>query len=353
MSLPILQPLSASRSIPGPSTPSGGSLATMRALGTMAGNVLRTKLIGRHSLLRPLFMSWEINSACNLRCPYCYIHDRSYGFSDRGLRFEEMKRALARIKRATPDLLLLGGEPFLHPAWDDIVDHCNDALGLRVRCITNGTLLEAHLRTTGRLHLLAVSYDQTRERVYPEKMADMRRQLTLVAATYPRLTILIIFVICAEDDPAWVVEQIHEMTEQGYNVHINVDREIGEAPVDPRIVQALREAKRRTGRVHMTDVTLDWLEDITQPLPYCNPTLMPLLDPRARLIYPCCYYNEQSAGSLLEMDYAALLRKSAERFGRYPFDKCATCKTTAYLDAAVSVRSPGQGIRHYHSLYNR
>lgn len=330
-----------------------GTLASLRAIGSMVGNVARSKVLGEQALLKPLFMSWEINSACNLRCPYCYLHDRSYGFSEKGLAFDEMKPVLRRIKQATTDVMLLGGEPFIHPGWDDIVDYCHDELGLRVRCITNGTRLEAHLRSVGLLHLLSVSYDYAREQIYPKLMADVRRQLDLVTTTYPGLNVLIIFVLCAEDDTGWVLDQIERFTESGLNIFFNVDRYIGNTRVDPRIVRALRDAKRRTGRVHMTDVTLDWLEDTRRTLPYCNPTLLPLLDPKARLIYPCCYFNEQAAGSLLEMDYDELLARSTARFGRYPFQKCETCKTTAYLDATVSVRRPAEGIRHYHGLYNR
>lgn len=345
MSLPVLTRRSMRKS--------GPQSVTLRAFASMVGNVARVRLLGDRAVLRPLFISWEINSACNLRCPYCYLHDRTYGFADGGLSFEEMKRVLGRIRRATTDVMLLGGEPTNHPDWDDIVDYCCDTLGLRVRCITNGTRLEAHLRTTGRLALLVVSYDFLRERAYPGEMADMKRQLEHVASEYPDLTVLINFVLSAEDDVGWVIERFHEMTSGGYNVFVNVDRHFGGGRVDARIVAALKDIKRRSHRVHMTDVTLDWLADTTRPVPFCHPTLLPLLDPRARLIYPCCYYDEQSAGSLLDMDYATLLRRSVKRFGRFPYDKCAACTTTAYLDAAASIRAPADGVRHYHALYNR
>ncbi len=333
--------------------PRDETLSTLRALASMASNVARDRLLGEQALLNPLFVSWEINSACNLRCPYCYLHDRSYRFDDRGLSFRRMKPVFRRIKNVTEDVMLLGGEPYIHPAWDVIVDHCTDELGLRVRCITNGTRLQNHMRTTGKLKLLSVSFDYQRAFSYPKQMIDMQRQLAAVASAFPRLRILIILVLCAYDDTGWVVERIHELTERGYGVFVNVDRNYPRQPLDSAIVRALRRAKRRTGRVHMTDRTLDWLADIRRPPPFCNPTLLPLLDPRARLIYPCCYYNEQNAGSLLDMDYATLLHRAAARYGRYPFEKCKGCTTTAYLDATVSVRKPVEGIRHYHTLYNR
>jgi len=330
----------------------GGALPTWRALASMMSNAARVRISGNRALMSPLFFSWEINSACNLRCPYCYLHERSYGFGDEGLSFSQIRTVLTRIKAVTTDVMLLGGEPYIHPVWDDIVDHAANVLGLRTRCITNGLLLESHMQTTGLLDLLVVSYDFTRERIYPRQMASMRRQLAAVTARYPKLSVLINFVLCADDDPAWVIDRIEKTAEAGYNVFVNIDRHLDGDPVDKRIVHALKSVKRRTGRVNMTDVTLDWMEDVGQPVPYCHPTLLPLLDPRARLIYPCCYYDEQNAGSLLDMDYSTLLRKSVSRFGTYPFDKCATCKTTAYLDAAVTVRSPRQGISHFHSLYN-
>lgn len=343
MSLPVLSLATLPR-LPAP----------IRSLAAMASNAARWKLFGQSASLKPLFVSWEINSACNLRCPYCYIHQRSYGFTDRGLPFDRIKIVLRRIADVCPDIMLLGGEPFIHSDWDRIVDYCCDELGLRVRCITNGTLLEKHLRTTGRLSLLVVSDDQTRRKLYPQQMDDMNRQLERVTATYPHLTVLINFVLCADDDPARLIDEFHALTDRGYNLFVNVDRYFGqEVAVDPRIPAALKTIKRRTGRVHMTDATLDWLGDTRRPVPFCNPTLLPLLDPQANLIYPCCYYNEQTAGSLLDSDYPELLARSAERFGQYPFDKCSRCTTTAYLDASVATRRPLEAVRHYHSLYNR
>lgn len=327
--------------------------AAVSALANMGRNLIRVRLRGHGVALRPLFVSWEINSVCNLRCSYCYLHQRSYGFYNRGLSIASIKQVMRRIRRACPDVMLLGGEPFLHPNWDEMVRYFRDDLKGRVRCITNGTRLIRHLESVRRLSLLVVSYDQKRCAEYPDEIADMRDQLQRVRQTCPNLTILINFVLCADDDPDWVADQFERFAGNGFNIFVNVDRYFGPQSVDRKIVDALRRLKRRTRRVNMTDTTLDWLRDTTRPVPFRNPTLLPLLDPQARLIYPCCYYNEQNAGSLLDMEYEQLLRASEQRFGRYPFDKCSTCTTTAYLDAAVSVRKPVEGIRHYHSLYNR
>jgi len=327
-------------------------VATLHALANMGRNLIRYRIHGPHAMLRPLFISWEINSVCNLRCPYCYLHDRSYGFSDRGLSFEDIKKVLCRIRRVCGDVMLLGGEPFLHPAWDAIVAYCRNNLKLRVRCITNGTRLVDHLDSVRQLSLLVVSYDQKRCTEYPEAMADMRRQLRAVTRACPDLAILVNFVLCADDDPGWVIDRFERFARRGLNIFVNVDRHCGPGGVDRRIVDALRRIKHQTGCVHMTDTTLNRLYDTSRTAPFCHPTLLPVLDPRARLIYPCCYYDEQHAGSLLDMDYDTLLRVSSARYGRYPFDKCAACTTTAYLDAAVTVRKPVEGIRHYHGLYN-
>lgn len=83
----------------------------------------------------------EITSSCNLHCPMCYA---SSGPGGRHLSFEEVKRAIDRLVEVEgrPEVLQLsGGEPTLHPAFDDILEYaCRQPIDV-VMVNTNGLRL--------------------------------------------------------------------------------------------------------------------------------------------------------------------------------------------------------------------
>lgn len=98
----------------------------------------------RHPLERvlrePITCIWEITRRCNLRCVHCgsYCGERS----PRELspaQIEVTARGLAAL--GCQHVHVTGGEPLLHPQWDDLCRVCA-RFGLRASLITNGTLLD-------------------------------------------------------------------------------------------------------------------------------------------------------------------------------------------------------------------
>jgi radical SAM protein with 4Fe4S-binding SPASM domain len=83
---------------------------------------------------------WEITRRCNLRCLHCENECGEPSF--RELPTERL-RCVAQdlVQLGCHDIDITGGEPLLHPQWDDL---CREfaSLGLRVALITNGTLLD-------------------------------------------------------------------------------------------------------------------------------------------------------------------------------------------------------------------
>lgn len=100
--------------------------------------------MSRHPLDRvvrePRTCIWEITRRCNLRCIHC--ENECGPPSARELSAEQI-RAVARdlLRLGCRAVHVTGGEPLLHPHWDDL---CRDLarLGLRTALITNGTLLD-------------------------------------------------------------------------------------------------------------------------------------------------------------------------------------------------------------------
>jgi organic radical activating enzyme len=129
-----------------------------------------------------LFVHYGVNSACNLRCSYCFIHEPETfpkGFSEVGLPLEEAKRVLEHAREEAMFLRFMGGEPLIYPSLVELATFAKRRLRFRnVSIITNGLgflrkpeswsaeLLDA-------LDIVTVSFDSTRMREYPKEMAAL------------------------------------------------------------------------------------------------------------------------------------------------------------------------------------
>lgn len=86
----------------------------------------------------PFYVNLVINSQCNLQCAYCF---GQYAFRpQRYIFFERLKILIDDLyKRGTRYILIQGGEPFLHPQIQDILQYL---LKKKIICaiVSNGTL---------------------------------------------------------------------------------------------------------------------------------------------------------------------------------------------------------------------
>ncbi len=86
----------------------------------------------------PFYVNLVINSACNLRCSYCFGRYSSRGSP--GWSFEEIKSLVDDLyERGTRYILIQGGEPLLHKDLGKIIRYIDDK-GIVVALVTNGTL---------------------------------------------------------------------------------------------------------------------------------------------------------------------------------------------------------------------
>lgn len=103
-----------------------------------------------------------ITSACNLRCPMCYVHNKNddpYHMSKE--EFGRVLDALVASRGGTLDLVnLTGGDPTMHPDLIGLLELCRDRGITRVSVCTNGirlvddpALLDALARLDARIAL--------------------------------------------------------------------------------------------------------------------------------------------------------------------------------------------------------
>ena len=98
--------------------------------------------------LPSLFAYYTVNSACNLRCSYCYIGQPEIfpqGFANSGLPLERAKRVLSTLRQEALFLRFLGGEPTIYKPISELVRYAKQELCYwHTRLITNGVLLARH-----------------------------------------------------------------------------------------------------------------------------------------------------------------------------------------------------------------
>ncbi|MEE6306367.1 radical SAM protein [Plantactinospora veratri] len=98
-----------------------------------------------------------LTNRCNLHCISCsYPDQRPFRF----VRRQTISRLLPSLEAAgLTRVMLTGGEPCMHPEFDDIVDDVH-ARDLKIVLVTNGTYIRRKLpRLAGKLYRLIISLD--------------------------------------------------------------------------------------------------------------------------------------------------------------------------------------------------
>jgi len=86
---------------------------------------------------RLLSMEIEFSRACNFRCAYCYLADRTAGAGE--LSRAEIKDVILQAKElGARKIIILGGEPSIYPHLVEMLRYLG-SLGLQVEMFTNGT----------------------------------------------------------------------------------------------------------------------------------------------------------------------------------------------------------------------
>lgn len=135
-------------------------------------------------LLGPVSINLDLTSACNFRCPHCV--DSGIINTGEALDLDNIKKSVDTLqdKGLLSVILIGGGEPTVHPDFEEIVRYTRGA-GLQVGIVTNGSRLErvakvADLLQEGdwlRLSLDAASEETFRKSHVPGKNVTLKKIL--------------------------------------------------------------------------------------------------------------------------------------------------------------------------------
>ena len=80
------------------------------------------------------------SKACNLRCKFCYIERNPYKNEEDFISIDKIKESLVSLKgKKLNSIYLTGGEPLLHPNFNQILKMCLKISNTTV--LTNGTMI--------------------------------------------------------------------------------------------------------------------------------------------------------------------------------------------------------------------
>ena len=278
-----------------------------------------------------LFGHYGVNSACNLRCSYCYVHEpETYptGFAEQGLPLDRARRVLEHLREECFSVRFQGGEPLLYPHIVELARYAREDLRFRnLSIITNGLPLARHpekYRDLLRyLDIVTVSIDGTRFAEYPAEMAELMAFLptlkTMCAESRTGLTSN--YTASWEElaDPGQIERRILQYQQWIPYFYIMPVRKVGKTPLP--LLRNAQALGRKYSLGFYGGPEYPAVENVKWYRKHCNPKLKIKAMADGGLLYPCENHSG-TIGSLVDHSIRELWTKELEAF---PNASCIGC----------------------------
>jgi sulfatase maturation enzyme AslB (radical SAM superfamily) len=291
--------------------------------------------------LPSIFAHYTVNSACNLRCSYCYVGQPEIfpqGFANAGLPLERAKRVLATLRQECLFLRFQGGEPTVYKPINELARYAKQDLCFRhISLITNGVLLARHPEQYDLLFqsidAITISIDQTRLNQYPTEMARLLSSLPELTAVCKRHRVALTCNYTAAweelEQPERIERALERLGSHFASTYIMPVRQAGKTPL-PLLKNALVLNRRyslssRKGFVYPETEQVKWYRD------HCDPKLKIKVDADGGLVYPCENHS-YAAGSLETHTIRELWTKELVH---YPNESCMGCGKQRFRSHAM------------------
>lgn len=113
---------------------------------------------GKEKMYYPVWLICEITNMCNCKCHHCY---KDAKFTGSTLDLSLFYKLCDTFKEKTPRIVLTGGEPFIHPNIQEIIE--NSTKYFETSILTNGLLIDKVdpdvLRKIKRIQISLYGYD--------------------------------------------------------------------------------------------------------------------------------------------------------------------------------------------------
>jgi MoaA/NifB/PqqE/SkfB family radical SAM enzyme len=303
----------------------------------------------KRGYLPSLFAYYTVNSACNLRCSYCYVGQPEIfpqGFSNRGLPLERAKQVLTTLRQECLFLRILGGEPTVYRDINELVQFAKRDLGFwHTSMITNGVLLARHPERFALLFecldLITISIDRTRLKEYPDEMAAVTDSLPWLGTLCRRhgVTLTCNYTATWEElENPREIEATQQLLRPAFeSAYITPVREAGKTPL-PLLKTALELNRHYSlssvkGFAYPEHEEEQWYRD------HCDPKLKIKIDADGGLVYPCENHS-YAAGSLETHSIRELWTREPVQ---YPNESCMGCGKQRFRSHAM--KHIGESLR--------
>ena len=278
-----------------------------------------------------LFGHYGVNSTCNLRCSYCYVHEpETYpkGFSQHGLPLPQAKRVLDHLREECFTLRFQGGEPLLYPYITELARYAKHELRFRnVSIITNGLPLASHpdkyRKLLEHLDLVTLSIDGTRFAEYPTEMQQLIQFLPalkkLCAETRTGLTSNYTATWEELANPGQIERRIAEYQQWIPYFYVMPVRHVGKTPLP--LLKNSQALQRKYSLGFYGGPDYPDTENVAWYRQHCNPKLKIKAMADGQLLYPCENHSG-TIGSLVDHSIRDLWPKQLAMF---PNSSCLGC----------------------------
>ena len=297
-------------------------------------NILKAQLAVRFkSLYMPsLFGHYTVNSTCNLRCSYCYVHQPEIfpdGFSQSGLPLERAKRVLKALRKECMFLRIQGGEPLLYKDIVGLTRYAKrDLKYWLVSIITNGLAIvrkpQEYEELFEYLDLITISIDQTRMDEYPVQMSKLLEFFPELLNLSRKHKVVLTCNYTATWEELAHPEQIEETIEKYRSYfstfYIMPVRVAGKTPL-PLMKNSLKLNRKYYSLGYYTGLEYPEKENVKWYKDHCDPKLKIKIDAKGGLIYPCENHST-SIGSIEDHTIKELWTRQPIK---YPNESCTGC----------------------------
>lgn len=278
-----------------------------------------------------LFGHYGVNSACNLRCSYCYVHEpETYpkGFSEHGLPLAQAKKVLEHLREECFSIRFQGGEPLLYAHITELARYAREELRFRnLSIITNGLGLvrqpEKYRDLLRHLDIVTLSIDGTRFEEYPEEMNELIDGLPslkqLCAETRTGLTSNYTATWDELADPGGIEERIAQYQKWIPYYYVMPVRKVGKTPLN--LLRNAQTLGRKYSLGFYGGPDYPERENVAWYQKHCNPKLKIKAMADGGLLFPCENHSG-TLGSLIDHSIRELWTKDLQRF---PNESCLGC----------------------------
>lgn len=295
----------------------------------------------RH-VIAPYHIQFSPTNRCNAKCSWCSCRN-----VDRALEMpiDEIRALLLHFAGIGAAAITItgGGEPTLHPQFEEILEACGKQ-HLAVGLVTNGLTWTSAVRPGSRQNL---AIDATRRTVTWIRLSivdtesghyDVGR-LTRLAVLLPHVDIGVSFTVTRKVS-ILTAAAIARVAEQAPNVtHIRYVEEILDgAPLEMEFVETACKQHTTKGIYQRRGA---WTTGAARCL---MSKLKPLIDPRG-LVFPCCGVQYADGGARQSLDMGEAYRMCHWReygLDTAPFDgsRCVKCYYSEYQRLLEQLEAP-------------